>query len=57
MFALFYLLSIVAVAVVIQWFIENDRREIGEPTTGILRMRAATVNDRPKEKEKVRGRP
>jgi hypothetical protein len=49
MFALFYLMSIVAVAVVIQWVIENDRRENSEPTTGILRMRAAAVNDKPKD--------
>jgi hypothetical protein len=53
MFALYFLLSIVAVAAVVQWFIENDRRETSEPTTGILRMRVPADSDQSKNVESV----
>jgi hypothetical protein len=35
---LYYLLSIVAVGVVIRWFMQNDGRDESEPTVGILSM-------------------
>ena len=35
----YYALSIVAIFVVIRWFIQNDRKKPGEPTTGLLAMR------------------
>jgi hypothetical protein len=45
MFALFYLLSIVAVALVIHWLVQNDGKADSEPTIGLLRMRAPTRAD------------
>lgn len=34
----YYLLSIIAIGVIIWWFITNDDRGDGAPTIGLLRM-------------------
>lgn len=39
MSGIYYALSIVAVFIVIRWFIRNDNRKPGESTTGLLAMR------------------
>jgi hypothetical protein len=44
---IYYLLSIIAVAAVIQWFIQNDRRSNDEPTVGILKMPVPRKKDDP----------
>jgi len=36
---LYYLLSIVAVFIVLIWYIRNDRLAEGEPTRGLLAMK------------------
>ena len=35
----YYLLSIIAIGVIIWWFVINDGRGDGAPTIGLLRMR------------------
>jgi len=39
MSGIYYALSIVAIFVVIRWFIRNDRKSPDENTTGLLAMR------------------
>jgi hypothetical protein len=39
MSGIYYALSIVAVFIVIQWFIRNDNKKPDESTTGLLAMR------------------
>ncbi len=39
MSGIYYALSIVAVFIVIRWFIRNDRKSPDENTTGLLAMR------------------
>jgi len=39
MSGIYYALSIVAIFVVIRWFIRNDRKTPDENTTGLLAMR------------------
>jgi hypothetical protein len=39
MSGIYYALSIVAVFIVIRWFIRNDRKSPEENTTGLLAMR------------------
>jgi hypothetical protein len=51
MSGIYYLLSMIAIFVVIRWFIINDKVEAGEPTNGLLAMRdsnqkAPNVEDR-----------
>jgi|HubBroStandDraft_5_1064220.scaffolds.fasta_scaffold91833_3 hypothetical protein len=46
MSGIYYALSIVAVFVVIRWFIANDKIGPDEPTTGLLAMRGTgTANE------------
>jgi hypothetical protein len=40
---IYYALSIIAIVVVIHWFITNDGRKQGEPTKGLLAIREATA--------------
>jgi len=39
MSGIYYALSIVAIFVIIRWFIRNDRKSPDENTTGLLAMR------------------
>ncbi len=39
MSGIYYALSIVAVFIVIQWFVRNDNKKPGENTVGLLAMR------------------
>ena len=50
---IYYLLSIVAVFVVIVWYIRNDRLAEGEPTRGLLAMKESR-EDPPVGKGKTR---
>jgi hypothetical protein len=36
---IYYLLSLIALGVVIRWVVINDRLQPGEPTKGLLRMK------------------
>ena len=44
---LYYLMSIIAVAVVVLWYLQNDRRGDSEPTAGLLRMREPVAETSP----------
>ena len=37
---IYYGLSIIAVFVVVYWYIKNDRKQPNEPTTGLLAMKS-----------------
>ncbi len=45
---IYYLLSIVAVFVVIVWYIRNDGLKKGEPTSGLLAMKEPGQEEPPK---------
>ncbi len=45
MSGIYYALSIVAIFVVIRWFIRNDKGGLNEATKGLLAMRDATPTE------------
>jgi hypothetical protein len=51
MSGIYYALSIVAVFVIIHWFITNDKKRQDQPTEGLLAMKDKIAD--PKESEKT----
>jgi hypothetical protein len=54
---LYYLLSIVAVFVVLWWYIRNDKVKEGEPTTGLLAMKTPDADTEPAKPNSKRAEP
>ncbi len=55
---IYYLLTLIAIGVVIRWFIQNDRIKPGERTTGILSMdRAANKAEKAEKNSRFLRRP
>lgn len=41
MSGIYFLISLIAVAIIVVWYIQNDGTKPGEPTKGLLRMQDA----------------
>jgi hypothetical protein len=43
MSGLYFLLSLIGVALIAVWYVRNDRVSVGQPTTGLFRMKRQAV--------------